>query len=69
MDDTLSIRIETPDEVKLDGQSQSNSHGSNLPPCAVAVRADICIQDIFDDSKAFDAYIKSIQTSENSAVT
>ena len=33
---------------------------------AVAVRADVFVQDIFDDSKAFDAFIKSIQTnSEN----
>jgi hypothetical protein len=35
--------------------------GVGISAVAVAVRADVFVQDIFDDSKAFDAFIKSMQ--------
>lgn len=58
-----------PDLRKSSGVDNVSTSSINSSAVAVALRADVYIQDIFDDSKAFDAFIKSIHTTTTTTTT
>eukprot|EP01036_Dinobryon_divergens_P029308 gene29308-38382_t len=55
---STSNTTQHPDLRRSSGVDNVNSSSINSSAVAVALRADVYIQDIFDDSKAFDAFIK-----------
>jgi hypothetical protein len=56
------VRVETPVGLKQEVKKKSTQLGSESI-CAVRIRATINLKDIFDDSKHFEMYLKSIAKS------
>ena len=64
----IMVRIETPEELEpsLNPNEPSTSTGGQHPkakqseeaPCAIKLRAEVNLQDIFNDSKDIDGYVR-----------
>jgi hypothetical protein len=64
----ILVRIETPEEILSSAPSGTNasvaSANSDEPLSAINVQAQISLQQIFQDSKDIDSYLKTISSAE-----
>jgi hypothetical protein len=84
MGSEIMVRIETPEEITeqfMDRQQQQHSRNSadssqepsilpgDSPTCAIKFRAELNLQDLFNDSLDIESYVKKSQAPSDSAAT